>query len=363
MNLGSQNILFLTRAMGTGGTENVILQLCEILKPLVNNIIVCSCGGRNEKILDGIGIKHYHIPDIQEKNPVKMLRTYRIIRSIVKNERITVIHSHHRMASLYAKLAGWGKAVLIANAHNTFHDKKLLTRIAYNGINLIAVGEQVKKNLEDYFGIPDGQITVIHNAVKPFASDIKEVPELVEARKKEKIIVGNIGRLSEQKGIEYFIRASGKVLERYPDMKLFIVGDGEESEKLKTLAHRILPDESFAFMGFRPDIQNIMSQMDFIVLSSLWEGLPLTPIEAFSVGKPVVATAVDGTPEIVSGGENGILVEAGNVNELAEAICMLCGDEGLRRQMGNEAYRTYSREFSFDIMAERYIEFYKELLN
>lgn len=72
------------------------------------------------------------------------------------------------MAALYAELI-CGKSILkIANAHNTFHDKKTLTRLAYRNTKLIAVGEMVKKNLVEYYGIPNEQVTVIHNAIKPF---------------------------------------------------------------------------------------------------------------------------------------------------------------------------------------------------
>ena len=75
MKLEDQNILFLTRTMKLGGTENVVLQLCEIFKPLVNKVIVCSCGGVNENKLKEMGIKHYIIPDISEKNPHSIVKT------------------------------------------------------------------------------------------------------------------------------------------------------------------------------------------------------------------------------------------------------------------------------------------------
>ena len=91
-------------------------------------------------------------------------------------------------------------------------------------------------------------------------------------------------------------------------------------------------EDSIEFMGFRADIQNIMSQVDLIVLSSLWEGLPLTPMEAFSVGKTIVATSVDGTVEIVKDGENGYLVEPRNSEELANAICKLIDNEPIRKK-------------------------------
>ena len=297
MDLGKQNILFFTRTMMLGGTENVVLQLCEVFKPKVNKIVVCSCGGVNVEKLTEMGIKHYQIPDISSKKDI--LKICRTVKQIVEKEQITVIHSHHRMAAFYTEILFGSSIIKIANAHNTFHDKKGLTKLAYRNTKLIAVGEMVKKNLVEYYGIPNEQVTVIHNAIKPFDGKISPIPLLTEYRENGYKIIGNVGRLSEQKGMEYFINAVPGVIEKFPKTKFVIVGDGEDKDKLVNMVKQMNLDEYITFLGYRSDIQNVMSQMDFIVLSSLWEGLPLTPIEAFSVGKTVVATAVDGTPEIV----------------------------------------------------------------
>ena len=88
MNLQNQNILFIVRTMGLGGTENVVLQLCEILSDKVNKIVVCSSGGVHEKKLQEMGIKHYMIPDIASKNPMDMLKSCRSIKNVIKEERI-----------------------------------------------------------------------------------------------------------------------------------------------------------------------------------------------------------------------------------------------------------------------------------
>ena len=84
MELEKQNVLFIVRTMGLGGTENVVLQLCEILIGKVNKIVVCSLGGIHEQKLDMMGIKHYKIPDISSKNPINMLKNYWSIKSIIK---------------------------------------------------------------------------------------------------------------------------------------------------------------------------------------------------------------------------------------------------------------------------------------
>ncbi len=266
------------------------------------------------------------------------------------------------MAALYARLLCGKNVIRIANAHNTFQDKKVMTQIAYSGTKVIAVGERVKRNLVEYFRLLESQVSVIHNTVKPFEGTIQSVQEFEAARKEGCVLIGNIGRLSEQKGMEYFIQAISKIFFKYPTARFYIVGDGEDAEMLKTKASDMLPDGVLTLLGYRSDIQNIMSQLDFIVLSSLWEGFPLTPIEAFSVGKTIVATSVDGTLEIVKDEVNGLLVESKNVDELSNCIIRMCRDVDLRERLENKALETFNSDFSFKIFAERYVQFYINLV-
>lgn len=361
MVLKKQNILFFTRTMKPGGTENVILQLCEIFNPYVNKIVVCSCGGINVGKLNKMGIRHYVIPDISERKPADVIQIYRVIKGIIRKERITVIHAHHRMAAFYTNLIAGKRIIKIANAHNTFYDKKKMTQIAYKGTNIIAVGEKVKRNLTEYYKIPGEQVTIIHNTVKPFDGEVVLIDEFTECRENGNLLIGNIGRLSQQKGMGYFIQAAAKVYQKYQNVRFYIIGDGEDEDRLKGLAHEKLPEGVLSFLGYRSDIQNVISQLDFVVLSSLWEGLPLTPIEAYSVGKTIVATAVDGTTEIVRDGVDGCLAEPGNADAIAEKIIYLIEHSEKRKEMEKMAGERYEKEFSFAKLMQRYLEYYESL--
>ena len=359
--LGEQNILILTRNMGLGGTENVVLQLCEILRSQVNKIIVCSSGGIHEEELKRMGIKHYIIPDISSKSPFDMIRIFLKIRNIIKIEDVTIIHSHHRMASFYAEIIANKKIVKIANAHNTFEDKKRLTLFAYKNTKIIAVGEMVKRNLVEFYGIPSQQISVIHNAIKPFDGNYEEIDIFTYERSKGNVLIGNVGRLSEQKGMKYFIDAAELILKENKNVRFYIIGDGELKDELIDKVRKKHLENFISFLGYRSDIQNVMSQLDFIVLSSLWEGLPLTPIEAFSVGKTVIGTAVDGTPEIIKDGKNGVLVNAKDSLQLSLKMKELINDEILRKKLGENAKKSYEESFSFKKLSKEYIEYYERL--
>lgn len=362
MILQEQNILFISRTMGLGGTEKVVLQLCEILKPLVNSIAVCSCGGTNVDILHKMKIKHYEIPDIEEKSLRTIIAVSKVLLHIIKEENITVIHTHHRMAAFYVELLGLSKKVHFLNTcHNSFTNKKLLTKFAYKHANLVACGEMVKKNLIEYFNLPEKQITVIHNAVKPFEDPVVMDPLIEKLHKDECFIVANIGRLSKQKGIEYYIQAVPEVIKEYPNAQFLIIGYGEEEKKLRSLARSLHVEDYVFFMGYRTDVQNLMSQVDLIVLSSLWEGFPLTPIEAFSVGKSIVATAVDGTVEIIDDGITGMLISPRSFSQIAEKIIWVIKHPKELEFMQKNACQVYTEKFSFESLKHKYINYYESL--
>ena len=349
--------------MGLGGTENVVLQLCQVFHNLVNKIVVCSIGGVLENELNRMGIQHYKIKDISSKNPLDFISSCFEIRKIIKIENITIVHSHHRMAALIAEIVSPSSVIKVANAHNTFYDKRFLSRFAYKHTHIVAVGEKVKQNLTDYFGLPEKQISVIYNAVKPFDKNIDVVDVLNKEKQQGNVVIGNIGRLAPQKGMEYFVESAKLVLKKHLNARFFIVGDGPLKDKLQQIIKQNHLDKFVYLLGYRSDIQNVMSQCDFIVLSSLWEGLPLTPIEAFSVSKTVVATSVDGTPEIVKNNENGLLVEPKNVEQLADKICFLIKNKDTRVKLELCAKYSFDEQFSFYKFKENYIQYYSFMLN
>ena len=197
--------------------------------------------------------------------------------------------------------------------------------------------------------------------MKPFDGNVVPIKVLYQEHTKGNVLIGNIGRLSEQKGMSYFIEAAEITAKTHPEARFIIVGEGEEKEQLHAQVKAKGLQDKVLFLGYRNDIQNVMSQLDFVVLSSLWEGLPLTPIEAYSVGKTVIGTAVDGTPEIIRDGVDGYLVEQRNPVQLAEKMNELIENPETRKNMGIQAMKRYRNEFSFEKLSERYIAFYEGL--
>lgn len=362
MDLSKQNIMFLLRATQHGGTENVVIQLCEILKPYVNKIVICSAAGFNRDLLNGLGIQHFEIPDIEEKSPKIILNVLRKISFIIKKEHISIIHTHHRMAAFYAYiLLHKYKFIFINTSHNTFTDKRFLTCMIYKKANLVTCGEMVKKNLVNYYKLPKKSITVIHNAVRAYDGDTSPIEVFDYLKKEGYSLIGNIGRLSKQKGMEYFIKSLPLVLKKNPNVMYIIIGDGEEKEKLVSLTKKVHVEDRIIFMGYRNDIRNVITQLDLVVLSSLWEGLPLIPIEAFSVGKTVVGTAVDGTIEVIQNGINGFLVPSKSPEAIADKVNYFMENREMLVEFGANAKKRFEAEFSFEKFANSFINYYERL--
>ncbi len=358
-----KNVLFFTRAMDIGGTEKIILQMCNLLQHNFDKIVVVSSGGKNEDTLNKLNIKHYKIPDIDKKNLKVFFIVLKTISEIIKKENITIVHTHHRMAAFYTRIISiFKKFIFVHTAHNTFTDKRLFTRFALKKCKIIAVGEVVKTNLSDYYGLDANNITVIHNAIEEDKNKITPIDEIQLARKQKYYCVGNVGRLAKQKGMGYFVNAIPYILKENKKAKFFIIGDGEENERLHQLVLELgLKDDVF-FLGYRSDVINVMKQLDLIVLSSLWEGLPLTPIEAFSVHKTVIATDVDGTREIVRHGVNGLLIEPKDSLAIAKAVCLLIDNFLVRQELQENANKTYNDNFTIPNFIKKYSDFYTSLL-
>ena len=360
MKLKEQNVLFFTRNMGLGGTENVVLQMCETLKPLVNKIVVCSSGGVHTVYLKEMGIKHYNIPDISEKSIYNTLTILKTVHKIIKLENITIVHTHHRMAAFYTYMLNiFINFKFLASVHGEFYDKRLFTKIAYSKAHIIACGEMVKKNLTDYFGIKK-KILVLRNAVAKDVSPLVEISSLTMYRKDNYKLVGYIGRLSEEKGVLYLVDSLPYYAENEKVLYV-IVGEGPLKEDMDRKLEANGCKNKVLYLGYRNDPQNIIRQLDCVVLPSLTEGLPLAPIESFAQGKPVVASAVGGTVEIVKEGKNGLLISPKLSSKIAEAIKKMLFDEKFYESCSKNARNDYDSKFSMNVFNSKLQKIYSDI--
>lgn len=164
------------------------------------------------------------------------------------------------------------------------------------------------------------------------------------------LIVGMIGRLSKQKSPWNLIDAAPLVLKKFQNTCFISVGSGELFENMKARVLKLKLEKHFLFLGWRQDIADLLHLFDVYTLPSQWEGLGRSLTEAMYLKKAVVASAVEGVPEIVEDGETGLLVPANNPHLLAERICHLLADEKLRTYLGENAHNKVCEIFKAEKM-------------
>ena len=348
------NILHISRTMDIGGAERIVYQLSSDLKDEFDSVHVASTGGLWESELAAQGIQHHKILDIDSKNPVTVLKLLFSIHQIIKNNEITIVHTHHRMAAFYIRLLKLvhPKLIHVYTAHNVFKDKLPLYGFALKNAKSVAVGEAVNKNLKEDVGITDSR--VIYNGVVLKETD-DQVDEIISYGG---IKLGCIARLSEQKGLTYLLDAMSLLTVK--DIRLFIVGDGELRNELENKVKELHLQDSVTFLGYRKDIAECINSFDFCVLPSVFEGFGLVAIEAFMNSKTLVATDIPGLNEVVTN-KNGILVPAKDPAALASAIDKLATDATLRQELASQAKKDYENRFSYSMFLENYRALYREI--
>lgn len=166
-------------------------------------------------------------------------------------------------------------------------------------------------------------------------------------------VVGMIGCFKPQKSPLDFIRLAEKAFKQFVDIKFIMVGDGELKEKAIALTEKLNLQNKFLFLGWQRNIPEILSSFDVLVLTSLWEGLPLVFLEAMASSKPIIANDISGNREIIENGVNGFLVKPRDCNALAERVIQLAQNRNLARQMGSQGNAIFNSDFNLQQMVER----------
>lgn len=353
------NILQLGRTFNYGGTETVILNLCKELSYEKSiKINLCTSGGELEKELQKYNIKHYKIGDIDNKNIKNIFSIIKNIRRIIKNEKINIIHSHHRTLTMLANLSTcFNKDVkVIHTAHYMLNKNKLGFLL---GKNIVAVGNSVKKNLIENVKVKPGYIKVIYNGIQ-----VKNEPHttlLNNISKKGIKIVTSINRLSKEKGVDVLIKCIPDVISKYKNVMFIIIGDGHEREILEKTVMNLGIDKYVRLEGFKNNVLEYIKASDFIVSTSRTEGFPITPLEVFSQKKTMIATDVGGTSEIIKDRYNGIITKSEDIEDISNAIVYLLNNENKKIEFERNAYKTIIEKFTLKKMINDYIEYYKRV--
>jgi glycosyltransferase involved in cell wall biosynthesis len=194
-----------------------------------------------------------------------------------------------------------------------------------------------------------------------FTTDSKRDARALLHASPDAFLVGTVGRIAAQKRHDVLIRAAALASRDVPNLKVVIVGDGELRHRMERLADGTIPGR-VSFTGHRADVPSILPAFDLFCLSSDFEGLPFAVLEAMAMGRPIVATDVQGTGEAVRDGVEGILVPPADEARLADAIVRLARDPGLAERLGANARNRFLEEFEAEKMCERTAVLYDTLI-
>jgi glycosyltransferase involved in cell wall biosynthesis len=228
----------------------------------------------------------------------------------------------------------------------------------------IAISQKIKEVLVSD-GIAAERIFVVYSGIDPDrfrAESSKALFSEFSIEEDEKVVI-NVAHLAGHKGQKYLVRAIPAVLERFPRTRFFIVGGGELMEELKALAVSLGLGDELVFTGFREDVGAFYRLADLFVMSSVEEGLGTAVLDALAVGKPVVATHSGGIPEMITNGENGLLVPAKNPSALADAISEMLAEPDNAAQMAARGPELVKTRFSIEAMVAGNINVYGRILS
>ena len=293
------------------------------------------------------------------------------LASMLRKYQVDVVHTYsgvYRDGCLAARLAR--VPVNVHSDHGRFYPNQRRARWTHRFMTgfrdeVVCVSEDLRAFLIQDVGIPAEKVSVIYNGVEANAHRALSSPDVLKRNlglAEDCLTVGIVGRLVPVKNHRVLLEAIPSVLAAVPKVRLLVVGDGPLRQDLEALAEDLKISDRVLFLGHRSDVPELLCIMDVVALSSLHEGNSIALLEAMEAGRPVVATAVGGNPELVVDGVTGLLVPPGEPEPLARAIVELLKDGPRRRAMGIAGRARVEKHFSIDAMVRSYESLYESLL-
>lgn len=355
--------------LGLGGAEKQIALLARELseRGISTDLLVMFRSGPREAEVRGSGVRIVDL-GFRDRRPrlailVANVRAFGRLVLYLRRTRPQVLQAFlfhsYLIAAPAARLAG--VPVLVAGRrslgdykkdhHLALAAERLATRWTDSVVaNAQAVADDVRRNE----GVPASKITVIPNGMPP--RDFEQAaPAAVETALPLVVCVAN---LAAHKGHQYLLDACALLRSRARDCTLVLIGDGTEHTALMAQAERLGIDARF--LGARTDVAPFLARADVVVLPSLHEGCSNAVMEALAAGRPVVATSVGGTPELLR--ERGVLVPPADAEALADGLQHLLDNRELADELGRQGRAWARANLSVETMADRYVSLYRKLL-
>ncbi len=362
------NVLLLTDDMNAGGVARHVVDLANGLAERGIKTIVAATDGpfrvRLHKQIPFVNLSLF-IPNSGRKSLFGFLSAYRVLKNTIRRENVVLIHSHKRYTDALGRvLARRMSLPHISTCHNTFASFRYAS---FFGDFTIACSKAMEGMLIKDFGKNPKAIKQIYNGILPFREYDKN--EKVQVLKdlhisNTKRIIASVGQLIASKDRATLIRAIGILKKRNAinNILFAILGEGEQKMKLEELVFKEEIENHVMFLHGMSNVEALLNVAEFMVLSSVREGLPYVLMEAASICKLHIATDVGGVSEFIINDETGLLVPPSDAEKLANAIQGLLDKPETTKRLGRNAREKFLHQFSYDRFIDQTLEVYTPYL-
>ncbi len=359
------NVMHLTNNIAKASSvESLILMLAKRIDPSKFSMSIVSLSEPecvSETFLKKANIltsQAHFIP--WQKNSKPFFKSANQLVKLIKKYDVNVLHTHDVRTNLVGLIAARLTGIkVVASVHGWVMDSTSFLWKIYQHFDRwivrffdhIVVGSNFLGNDVIKLGVNSRKVTKIHNSIEVAQIDLSasqlNFREKYNLSEKD-MVIGTVGRVSEEKGQKYFLEAAQIVIRNFPDVKFVIVGEGPVKNDLEQFVEEIGIADNIIFTGFYKNLSEVFSSLDLFVIPSLTESLPLVILEAMAAEKPIVSTNVGGIPESIIHEETGLLVRPKNSMEMAHSIIRMLNNKDLRLNLAANARQLVCDQFSIE---------------
>jgi len=336
------------------GIVNVAVDLACSQAKDGHDVAVASAGGEYERLLKRCGCKHFQLD--QSRTPLNIIKAARNYRRIVQEFQPDIVHAHMMTGVVLAALLKDRSYGLVSTVHNEFQRSAVLMGLADR---VIAVSHAVARSMRQR-GIPQKKLQVVSNGTlgSPRSRTIQDYQPLPLHRP----AISTVAGMYQRKGIGELIDAFVKIATDFPQVHLYLVGDGPDRPTFEAKAQSTAFADRIHFEGFQADPQRYMLATDIFVLASYNESFGLVLTEAREAGCAIIGSDIDGIPETLDNGQAGILVPPKDSDTLAVVLGELLSNPCNLHKWKYQAIQNLER-FSVERVHEETLDVYNELFS
>lgn len=365
-------VVHIVPMLSPGGAERVAVHIVRGLNRQRYEPVVFSYAGRLEcdldHLLDEAGVEVRYLG----KRPGFDYRMYSRIHAALRDSRPDIVHTHlHVFRYALPFLLLRKKAALLHTVHN-LAEREIEPRLRWlqryalkHGVVPVAVAEGVADSLEQLYGIQ--RCRVIPNGIPTDRYARPQTPRKEwrarEGFEDDDVLFVCVARFAPQKNHALLVKAFAQGPASNPHAHLVLVGEGALQDRLEEQAMSLGLARQVHFLGLRTDIPDVLGAMDVFVLSSDYEGNPLSVMEAMAAGLPIVSTAAGGVPDLFENGKEGYLVPPGDFQGLSNSMGALLRNREARQSLGMAAARRARKNYDVSTMVQAYEEVYESLVD